>query len=443
MSAQTMITGAQIRNPITPVQALPTTCVPYGTVFLTTTKTAYICTAPNTFVPLSTGTGDGGGGGGSTAISTSQLTDFAPSIANGIVTIQPGRIRFGTMSCLNFNSPATVSVRSMTTGSGVAKLYVASTCALVLEYPNTLTITFDISGISAIPMATPSLPGTAYYLGDVSIGPSSLTAVADKRAVLGLSAVVAGAGIVIDCTLGPCLASVDQAVVPTFGGNNVYSGVQDATMATTTKPSRVVGSDPSGACSNSNEVVLSTASGNGFSCLNGTWHAMGGGGGSSQPAGSQYVSTGAAAVGTNTGNCSGSGDCIVAATTGLPALPAGACWDYEAFFSSSVNAGTTPKVWFGTGMSIQSDYSAGSYLVSDTTNNSAYIWWIRGQICNNNGSRTAQTATMFPMMRQGSGGFGTFGSMSQDTTSASLQIGLSTTNANAITVQSFRVWRTQ
>lgn len=55
--AQTSITGAQIRNPITPVAALPATCNPYSTYFLTTTNTPYICTATNTFTPLGTGAG--------------------------------------------------------------------------------------------------------------------------------------------------------------------------------------------------------------------------------------------------------------------------------------------------------------------------------------------------------------------------------------------------
>lgn len=53
VSAQTMITGAQIRNPLTPVSALPSSCQPYSLVFLTTTNTSYICTAANTFTPLS------------------------------------------------------------------------------------------------------------------------------------------------------------------------------------------------------------------------------------------------------------------------------------------------------------------------------------------------------------------------------------------------------
>ena len=60
-SAQTSITGAQIRNLLPPVAALPSTCTPYSVYFLTTTNTPYICTATNAFTPLATGTGGASG----------------------------------------------------------------------------------------------------------------------------------------------------------------------------------------------------------------------------------------------------------------------------------------------------------------------------------------------------------------------------------------------
>jgi hypothetical protein len=59
MSAQTMLTGTQIRNPLTPVSVLPSTCTPYSIFFLTTTQTPYICSTINTLTPLLAGqTGD-------------------------------------------------------------------------------------------------------------------------------------------------------------------------------------------------------------------------------------------------------------------------------------------------------------------------------------------------------------------------------------------------
>jgi hypothetical protein len=66
----------------------------------------------------------------------------------------------------------------------------------------------------------------------------------------------------------------------------VVRGTADISGATISKPSRVVGSDPSGACSNNNEVVLSSVTGNLFSCLSGAWHAASGSGGTGSPGGS-------------------------------------------------------------------------------------------------------------------------------------------------------------
>ena len=619
ISAQTLVSGTQIRNPLTPVAALPSTCTPYSVYYLTTTNTAYICAATNTFTPLAAGTGGGselpsqngtpgylftngttvswgniltGGsgaldcvsttgrcdvtsivplknatniwtgandfhsgllripestisalppafsnigrefmvtdgastcdtttGGGSARVlvqstgavyvapncstgtgessgasSTSQLTDFAPALANGTMTIQPGRIRFGTMPCTNFTSPATAAISSMSGGTGVGKLYVSSACALVMQYPNSLTVTWGIiTGMSAQPVVTPTVPSDAWYLGEVNIGPSAITAVTDKRSIPGMDATKAGTGIIEDCTLGPCLISTDPAVIPTLGGVNTYTGAQDNTTATITKPSRTVSSDPSGSCSQNNEIVLSTSSGNSFSCLSGTWHAMGGGatvnnvltgtpvnhgvaigstgqsnnytaagiagyvltsngpsgdptfqastGGGGGGGGSQYVATASPQVMTD------SGDTIIAATSNLPPLPAGACWDYKIIFTAVQNANPTAiKVWFGPGQTVGIDYTAGSPLMSDlplgTTEQSVYK--ADGQICNNNGTQTAQTATIF-LSLHGIAGFtyAATGPMTQAASASNLQIGISWAAADFIKVQSFQVWRTQ
>lgn len=54
VSAQAMIRGSQIRNPLTPVSVLPSTCTPYSVYFLTTSQSAYICSAVNTLTPITT-----------------------------------------------------------------------------------------------------------------------------------------------------------------------------------------------------------------------------------------------------------------------------------------------------------------------------------------------------------------------------------------------------
>jgi hypothetical protein len=205
--------------------------------------------------------------------------DFAPGVAGATLTVEPGNIRFGTLACTNLKSPATASVAALSGGNGIGKLYISSSCALVLQYPSSLAVTWTLTGVTAQPVANPTVPSDAWYVAEVKIGPSAITAVTDKRSIPGVDATKAGSGIVEDCTLGPCLISTDPAVVPTLGGVNVYTGSQDNTAATITKPSRTVSSDPSGSCPNTNEVILSTASGNLFSCLAGKWHATGGGSG--------------------------------------------------------------------------------------------------------------------------------------------------------------------
>ena len=208
--------------------------------------------------------------------STAQLTDFAPSLAAANLTVQPGNIRFGTMACTNLRAPATASITAMSGGTGIGKLYVSSACALVLQYPNSLTITWKLTAMTTQPVMTPTVPSDAWYVAEVKIGPSALTGVMDKRSIAGVDATKAGNGIVEDCTVGPCLISTDPAVIPTLGGVNVYTGTQDSSAAITTKPSRTVSADPVGACPNNSEIVLSTASGNLFSCLAGKWHGIGG-----------------------------------------------------------------------------------------------------------------------------------------------------------------------
>src|SRR5579862_7532382 len=80
---------------------------------------------------------------GAAGISSQSLTDLAPALQGGTLTVQPGRIRFGNEVCLGFTSPLTASISSGT-GGGAAKLYVSDSCAVVLEYPNALKLAFAL-----------------------------------------------------------------------------------------------------------------------------------------------------------------------------------------------------------------------------------------------------------------------------------------------------------
>jgi hypothetical protein len=235
--------------------------------------------------------------------------------------------------------------------------------------------------------------------------------------------------------------AIDTAVVAQQGGNNTFTGTNtfvgpvDASGASMTKTARVVGADPSGACTNNNEVVVSSATGNLFTCLTGTWHAAGGGGGSSLYS---YTTTVGAAI---TG-CAGAGqDCIIAMTpatgTGsLPALAANKCFGYTMTFVSNQVSNITPKLWFGSGMTLGGTYTTGSSLVSDAAGVNPSPMRFSGVICNNNATTAAQTATLITEFHQGNGGYATTGSMAQAAGSTGLQIGIS---VNPVGVEIFTV----
>ena len=173
--------------------------------------------------------------------------------------------------------------------------------------------------------------------------------------------------------------------------------------------------------------------------------ASGGGGGGT---GSQFVATGGPLLVTDIA----AGDTIVAATSALPAIPNGACWDYEAFILSNRNAGLfNMKVWLGPAMTVGSVYTSGSSVAAPGVSgyNPGPIW-LRGQVCNNNGSHTAQTGTIFANWSNNFSQATNYyysGSMSQDTSTTSLEMGVSVASnsgtVDGINVQSFRVWRTQ
>jgi len=187
-------------------------------------------------------------GSNAASLSTGDLRDFAPSLAAGVLTIQPGRIRFGSVPCATFTVSATAFVASGS-GDGLAELYVSDSCAIVLEYPGTLTLSFSqggvstLNGVTAAAVATPSVPPGAFYLAEVLVQAGVIASVTDKRSVASVFSAAAGPGITVDCATGPCLFSMDSATVPQLGGNNVFTGTEDARNSAQTFPSRHAASD--------------------------------------------------------------------------------------------------------------------------------------------------------------------------------------------------------
>ena len=95
----------------------------------------------------------------------------------------------------------------------------------------------------------------------------------DKRAAFSTAPDGVGANLSLTVVNGKSTIAYD----PTSG--LTPTGAFDASGASLTRPNRMVANDPSGTCPSNQEVVLSSASGNLFSCLAGSWHGTAGGGG--------------------------------------------------------------------------------------------------------------------------------------------------------------------
>ena len=230
--------GARFTKPFKVGSVLPTTCST-GEAFFKTDAPAgqnlFGCTVTDTWTLQ---------GGAGVSVRGLDLLDFSTQMSGNQVTVAPGRVSFNGMPCMNFNTEATVMINSGSGGPGVAQLYVSDTCALVMEYPNTLTLTLGLTGMSAQAVATPGVPATGFWVAELTINNGSFTARSDKRAAFEHAAFMAGTGVTIDCSQRVCLASVDPAVVPNLGGYNTFTGTLDAKNAMKTFPARVAAADP-------------------------------------------------------------------------------------------------------------------------------------------------------------------------------------------------------
>jgi len=310
---------------------------------------------------------------GAAGISSQSLTDLAPTLhgagiadiefgralQGGTLTVQPGRIRFGNEVCLGFTSALTASISSGT-GGGAAKLYVSDSCAVVLEYPNALKLAFALKGITAAAVALPGVPATGVYLADIGIEGGRITSLVDKRAVYSAFSAVAGQGIVVECTSGPCLFSIDPATVATLGGNRVTTGVDDNRNATRTFPAREAAADPP-QCT-PGEQYFNNRTGVRKDCIApNTWAAPGGGGGSTVTSLEEKVDVQAGFTTAST-----VADTTIV-TTPIAALAAGACvrWTWTGWV---VGSAVEAKIVFGAvtlpiPAAFDSDHAAVSGLV--------------------------------------------------------------------------------
>lgn len=172
-------------------------------------------------------------------VATTDLTDLAPSVSGGILTLQPGVHGFGPNVRCVFTTTSTASVNSITGSGGIAEVYLAPTCAIVLVYPIANSITWALGGnppMTATPSTVPSVPTDSYWIAEATIG-STVTAVTDKRTQSTSYSFRNGLGAKIDYTLGVGLVNVDQTVVPTLSGSNSFKGIVDVSTGVFRSPS--------------------------------------------------------------------------------------------------------------------------------------------------------------------------------------------------------------
>lgn len=159
------------------------------------------------------------------AVYSTDLKDFQPSVSGGTLTVQAGRVRFGTEICSAITFASTASVASGS-GSGTGVLYVNDACALVMQVPSAAGLGWNLSGITVGAVAQPTIPAGSFYIGDVTITSGAVTSVLDKRSPIGAFSTSVGSGLVQDCTTGPCQFAVDPAYVPNLGGSNAWPAKQ-------------------------------------------------------------------------------------------------------------------------------------------------------------------------------------------------------------------------
>ena len=257
----------------------PGTCTA-GQIEFNSTSTAFKgCAATNTWSSLGSG-GSSGGTGAASGGGASVLT-----LGTDCSAATPCNYRWSNrVVAITTSAAATQSG-----GTGTTYEYVDFTSGrFTVAIPGGMTVTCnancDVVAGTAFPVD--SIP---LYRWVVTLAGAWNMAQANYnvRSVYSVSPATAGANLTSSFVSGKQTFSLD----PTSAF--VVTGSVDDTGASVTKPSRTVPGSPSGACSANNEVVLSTATGNLFTCTAGVWHLVGGGatGGGTTVGGVTTVST--------------------------------------------------------------------------------------------------------------------------------------------------------
>jgi len=383
------------------------------------------------------------GGGASLPVSAEILASdssgngvdwFKATVTSTTLSVAGGRAQFRTKICNNLNVTATLaSGTTAVTSSGVGYLYIDNSCALVIQVPSALAITWaTTTNITVASVATPSFPdanGEAIALYTITITTNGSTAslsmtpaTDDNRSTLRADPTTCGTGILCPSASGLQQFSVDTAYSPPQSNstNALNSATTTVNVSAATAPS-------------TGQVLTATDS------THATWQAAGG-------SNTLYVTTGLAST------LSATSDTVMFTSGSLPALAAGACMGYEGWFTSNASGATLSavKVWYGTasGASPSDSLTVTNAAIGGAIGSgSAAAIQVVGRICNKNAVQNAQSITGVVNTQQSSGGFAAGTTSSAQTTSATnLKVSLTTawsSNANTLFPQSFRVWLEQ
>lgn len=181
--------------------------------------------------------------GSSGGCGAGSVPDLQPSASGGRhLQFEAGRVRIGNVTC---TKAAAAWDFTGATGSGVALAYISDNCNLVIEYPSAVSVTGSAAAqLIATAVTTPAVPAGAIPLAEVTFTDGLITAVADRRAMLGSQPVLAGFGIAVDHSGGLAAIGIDPVTVPTLAGSNTFTGEVNASSAAQTAPHRLADADP-------------------------------------------------------------------------------------------------------------------------------------------------------------------------------------------------------
>jgi hypothetical protein len=188
--------------------ALPAACSMGEMFFLTSApagQNLYVCTAQNIWTLQADGSG---------AASSDQLKDFLVTGSGPVLTIgancsatSPCNVGFGN----NTYSIAGSAAATLTSGTGVAYIYISSSGALTVGHAMTLTCSAGCvaqSGVTAFPIN--SIPLFTWTASD---GSWNATGGLDRRAFLSTKTFTTGIGLIGSDVGGQAVLSIDTSLV--------------------------------------------------------------------------------------------------------------------------------------------------------------------------------------------------------------------------------------